>query len=92
MNDALLVLTPTNPSWVIPDNRSLSELLEPVHLVGKQISYNSYLVGERFLDQVAFMGCAPDIRLEPGENNEAFCHIRLVTASHIECHHGTQTP
>jgi hypothetical protein len=91
MNNALLVLTPVDPYWVTPGNQSLSELLEPVHLVGQQIDDNRYLVGERFLDLVAFMGCAPDIRLEPGENNEAFCHIRLVTTSRIEFYYGTQT-
>lgn len=91
MHNALLVLLPADPDWKPPADQPLKALLGPVQLVGPQTGDTSYLVGERFLEQVAFMGCAPDIRLEPGQDNEPFCHIRLISSRSIEFHHGSQT-
>jgi hypothetical protein len=90
MDNALLVLCPEDPHWAPSDNKSLEHLLQSIKFAGK--AFNGpmhYLSGDKFLDYIAFMGCAPDIRLEPGDDNQPFCHIRLIAkTATVEFHGG----
>ncbi len=93
MNNALLVLCPDEPHWTLPDDESLKKLLQSIQLIGDPLkSEMQFLAGEKFLDLIAFMGCSPEIKLEPGDDDRPYCHVRLIlgTAS-IEFHSGSQT-
>ena len=93
MKNALLVLCPTEPGWSPPDDQSLEHLLQSIQLIGEPFrDEKTYLVGDRFLELIAFMGCSPDINFEPGDNDQEFCFIRLITdAVSIEFHSGDHT-
>ena len=93
MEKACLVLCPVEPDWTLPDHKSLKHLLQSIQLIdGLFNGETDYLAGERFLDLIAFMGCSPDISLEPGDNGRQFCFIRLITGTDsIEYHGGDHT-
>ncbi len=93
MKNSLLVLSPADPGWTVPDEQGLAELLRSVQLIGDLYHGDAdFLPGERFLDLVAFLGCAPDIRLEPGDKGQPFCSVRLNTRNRsIEFHAGEHT-
>ncbi len=93
MEKACLVLSPVDPVWNVPDHRSLSQLLQSIQFI--DTPYNGetdYMTGEHFLDLIAFMGCSPDIKLEPDSSKQPFCYIRLITETNsIEFHGGDRT-
>ena len=93
MKNALLVLCPVDPGWMPVDVQSLEQYLESIQLIGKPIEgSNLYLVGDGFLDLIAFMGCSPEINLHAGDNSQQFCHIRIiVNPDTIEFHSGAHT-
>jgi hypothetical protein len=93
MDNALLVLCPDDPRWVPAASDSLVKVLQSIQFIGQPLQEPMhFLTGERFLELVAFMGCAPDIRLEPGADNQSFCHIRLLAQTDtVEFHGGNHT-
>ena len=66
------------------DNSYLDELkgrLREVGFIGQPYrpEPSSFLVGERFMQLVSFVGCSPYLRLTPDpEGEETFCHIRFT--------------
>ena len=93
MENASLVLCPDDPRWAPADSDSLVALLQSIQLIGRPMERPMlFLTGSGFLDLVAFMGCAPDIRLEPGDDNQPFCHVHLLTKTDtVEFHCGKHT-
>jgi DNA-directed RNA polymerase subunit RPC12/RpoP len=73
-----LVLTPQDP-YMLPDEpEALLTRLHEIGLIDGVLQGElGYLLGERFMQLVNFMGCSPYIRLQPGRSNEPFCHLRL---------------
>lgn len=90
MENAALVICPVEPGWALPDNTSLIELLHSIQLIGDAYRDGAeFLPGDRFLDLIAFMGCAPEINLEPGHGEQQFCSVRLLNRTDsIEFHAG----
>ena len=90
MQNSFLVLCPVDPHWTLPDDEGLIRLLQSVRLIGKLYRETmDFWPGERFLDLVAFLGCSPDIKLEPDEDSPHFCFIRLKTRTRsVEFHAG----
>ena len=90
MKNALLALYPADPFWRPPDIPALAQLLQSIQLIdGPCCGDGGFLAGERFLDLIAFMGCSPDIKLNPEENSREFCFIRLQSnPASIEFHSG----
>ena len=90
MENARLVLCPVDPGWVPGNSHDLQQLLQSIQLIGEPFNGEMhFLAGNSFLDLIAFMGCAPDIELEPGDDGRAFCHVHLVVATAgIEFHGG----
>ena len=83
--NASLVISPTNPNW-IPDNpEALINALQKAGLAGEFLKKdeNSFLVGEKFLDHISFMGCSPNIKLENENNDGKFTFIRITTTETI---------
>lgn len=93
MNNASLVLCPLDPYWTPPDDVSLGQFLQSIQLIGRPYQNQSlFLAGDRFLELVAFMGCSPDISLDPGDNGRSFCSIHLQPyAVTVEFHCGDHT-
>ena len=93
MKNALLVLCPDNPHWAPPDNPGLKQFLQSIQLIGEPYQGETqFYTGEKFLELVAFLGCSPDIKLEPGDKNQSFCRIHVQTgAEEVEFHCGEHT-
>jgi hypothetical protein len=84
MNEALLVICPEDPECPPPSIEHLASFLTSVGLTGKAQAQDvytpkhQYMAGERFLDLIAFLGCSPNIKLEPDKEHQSFCHINIV--------------
>jgi hypothetical protein len=75
-----LVLTP-DPAQPAPQRDSLLVYLNDIGFIGtplKDTKTAAFLVGDVFLRLITFMGCAPNIELEPPMDGGSFCHIRLA--------------
>ncbi len=72
-----LVLTPESPYWSPDDPLRIVAVLHEIGFIAGRLegSVHRYLLGEHFLQLVTFMGCSPNIRIEPGEPGEPFCHL-----------------
>ena len=78
MKNSSLVLCPVDPDWIPSDADRIERLLRSIRFIGAPLSgARCYLAGERFLHLVAFMGCSPGVRLEPGDDGDDFCFIEL---------------
>ena len=93
MNTPSLMICPDDPFWTPPDDKRLDEFLQLVQLIGPTLDQPMhFLVGERFLDHIAFMGCSPNINLIPDQDNGSFCFVHLQPATdQVEFHHGERT-
>ena len=76
-----LYLVPEQPDFTVEDPASLITALQDIglisHSINPQENDNHYYSGERFLDYIAYMGCAPTIQFEASGDNRAFCFIKL---------------
>jgi len=78
---ASLVLHVRDPAYVPASVAEMEQLLLQVGLIGVawgDSAQQRYLIGERFLQLVTFLGCAPAIELEPPANGHTgFCHVGI---------------
>ncbi len=78
---ARLILHVRDSAYVPADIVQLAQQLREIGLIGKpwgEDSQQRYLIGERFLQLVTFLGCAPAIELEPSADaHTEFCHIGI---------------
>ena len=74
-----------DPNWISDNPEELIKALQDTGLAGDYLNKNenSFLVGEEFLDQVSFMGCSPNIKLENENNDGKFTFIRITTTETI---------
>lgn len=76
-----LYLCPQQPDFSPTDIPGLVIALQEIGLISQEInpqeSSHHYFTGDRYLDYIAYMGCAPNIQFEAGENDADFCSIRL---------------
>ena len=93
MNIPRLALCPVDPHWIAPDDKRLDQFLQLIEFSGKALQKPmQFLPGNRFLDLVAFMGCSPDVNLEPGDDERPFCAIHVHDqAEAVEFHCGEHT-
>lgn len=81
---ASLVLHTKNPEYAPLSANDLVQVLNDVGLIGQAWGDREelrFLIGERFLQLVTFMGCAPAIELTPPiAGDSEFCHVGV---SHI---------
>lgn len=82
-SNASLILLPKKIEGPIGDTDIIITTLRDTGLIGVSLENNpdSFLVGESFLDLIAFMGCAPNIRLAPEDDAETFTHLRLHSSA-----------
>jgi hypothetical protein len=74
-----LVLTPEDPYLKPEEPARIPALLREIGFIGDRLtdSDNRYLLGDSFMQLVTFMGCSPNIRLNPGEPGQPFCHLAI---------------
>jgi hypothetical protein len=91
LSTASLLIYPQSLEW--SDSKSnLIDQLRALGLAGDAIETGSYFAGERFLDHIAFMGCAPSIRFAPEADNEKFTHLRIRRYDAITALIGAHAP
>lgn len=78
---ASLVLHVRDVAYVPDSVTDIEQLLLQIGLIGEawgNSSQHRYLIGDRFLQLVTFLGCAPAIELTPPANgNTEFCHVGI---------------
>lgn len=84
-SSASLVIHPEDPDWHPDELEQFAEFLRQQGFIADRLKSNepSYLVGDNFLEQIAFLGCSPNINLTPQDNPEKFCFIRLLCSEII---------
>lgn len=85
MHTGRLVFTPADPFFVPQGIENLLERLRQIQFCSKPVQgmeAGHYLLGERFMQLVTFMGCSPFIQFEPTEDNQPFCHLVIDGPHH----------
>lgn len=81
-----LVFCSKNPEYIPANIPEIINALQQAGFMGEKwqspesVSGERYLIGDSFLSQVTFMGCAPAIELEPiaeQPGSTEFCHIEI---------------
>jgi hypothetical protein len=86
-----LYLYPTDITKKIP-TELLEKTLQNINFIDTELSRapaHRYKVGEEFLSLICFMGCSPNIEIEP-QKNSPFCYVEIATkneANHFFCGH-----
>lgn len=60
----------------------LLPVLQVQEFVGVELEAGLYTVGEQFLQQICFLGCSPDIELEP-HTSKPFCYVRVPVGDEV---------
>jgi hypothetical protein len=76
--------------FVIVDTKELKEQLKSQQFIGTKISKNRYSTGDKFLSLLTFMGCSPDIELEP-QDDKPFCYIEIESSESTRFISGVNT-
>lgn len=85
-----LLLHAENPQWKPARLAPFMEALSAIGLVGKPIPGEMpacYRLGDQFLGLVMFMGCSPQITLDPDQaaSGQPFCFVRLREFHNVTC-------
>ncbi len=59
-----------------PEHHRLIEHLGSIGLIGKACGPASYLSGPRFFHHITFLGCAPNLTLDPAEGDD-YLHLEI---------------
>ncbi len=74
-----LYLYPDKPKVIIELSKLIT-LLSELKFINHHLGDNRYATGDKFVSLLTFMGCSPDIELEPQEDSP-YCYIEVETAS-----------
>lgn len=80
MHTGRLILTPKDPFYAPATPEQILQRLREIAFCGEELADlegQHYLLGERFMQLVTFMGCSPYIQLEPTADDQPFCHLIL---------------
>lgn len=86
-----LVFVATNPEYIPTNIPEIVHALQQAGFLGEKwqspgsVLGDRYLIGDSFLSQVTFMGCAPAIELEPileQPDSTEFCHVEIEPIRH----------
>lgn len=76
-----LYLCPKQPDFSVTDIPGLVTALQEIGLISQKInlsdSHHQYFCGDRYLDHIAYMGCAPAIQFQASDDNDNFCFIKI---------------
>ena len=73
-----LYLYPDDSSLFV-DKLDLESLLSAIEFIGQKQIESRFQVGNKFLSLLCFMGCSPNIELEP-QDDKPYCYIETETA------------
>ncbi|GMR01657.1 MAG: hypothetical protein BMS9Abin19_1072 [Gammaproteobacteria bacterium] len=76
-----LYLHPEKSAFNVADISTLINALQEIGLLSKKINQHAaihhYFTGDKYLDYIAYMGCAPAIKFEASDKSENFCFITI---------------
>ena len=76
-----LYLHPKQADFQVDDLPAFIHALQSIGLIAQKIDTQKntahYFTGKKYLDYIAYMGCAPSIQFETSEKNENFCFIKI---------------
>jgi hypothetical protein len=75
-----LIFFPTDSAQAIDSKLTTQALIDAECIIAQAFPDNHYLPGERFLNLLTFLGCSPNINLQPTEG-ESHCFISILEAS-----------
>lgn len=70
-----LLLFPAQPDIAL-ENGHLEACLRALDVLGQSLGEGRYATGDAFLSLLCFLGCSPDIELEP-QADKPFCYLQL---------------
>jgi len=81
-NNCSLYLCPASSDFFISDLALFIKKLNDIELIAqplknKTFDENSFFVGKKYLDYIAYMGCSPAIQFEASSDNSKFCYIKI---------------
>ena len=85
-----LFLHPVQHDFTVREPSSLLSELKNINFISQTIENSSgfdYFTGDKFLDYVAYMGCAPAIQFEANTAGENFCHIKIQQFDSVKLIH-----
>jgi len=80
MPTSRLIFFPDNSEQTLDNKLLLSTLTSLQFINSDALNINHYLPGEKFLTQITFLGCSPNINLAPVKN-ESHCFISILDAT-----------
>ncbi len=76
-----LYLHPAQAGFTVDDLPAFIHSLQTIGLIAHKLDTEKtgqhYFTGEKYLDYIAYMGCAPSIQFEASTDNEKFCFIKI---------------
>ncbi len=76
-----LYLQPAQPLYTATPVSTFISALQQTGLIAKRIESqhdsNAFFSGDKYLDYIAYMGCAPAIQFEASAHNDDFCFIKI---------------
>ncbi|CAA6806013.1 MAG: Unknown protein [uncultured Thiotrichaceae bacterium] len=83
----LLILHPANPETACTQ-KELITLLKEIQFIDAEEILSRFQIGDKFLQQVTFLGCSPNIELSPN-GDQAYVYVEIPqTTSEISFHSG----
>ena len=81
MNNGKLILHPAQPTEIPSSTTDLTKRLQDIGFLASPWAAapdNRYLVGARFLRLIVFLGCSPNVPLQPPDDGSLdFCHVSV---------------
>jgi len=76
-----LYLHPKPADFTVDDLPAFIHALKSIGLIAQKIDTSKteqqYFTGEKYLDYIAYMGCAPSIQFEASDDKKNFCFIKI---------------
>ncbi len=76
-----LYLCPKQTTCNVSDLPAFIVALQEIGLIAQktnpQLNSHHYFTGDKYLNHIAYMGCAPTIQFEASDNSETFCFIKI---------------
>lgn len=92
LSNASLILYPDDTLWQPEQSEAVVATLQQKKFIADKIKdkNQSFYVGDKFLEQIAFMGCAPNIEFVARENNSKFCFVHIINLTSPQLFHSTK--
>ena len=83
-----LLLHASDPLWHPTDLNEFIDLLHDLGLIGSRTpsdQFAEFVAGEKFLDLVMFLGCSPQIVLDPetAQPGQTVCRVRMLSYKRV---------